>query len=93
MPEPLPFSDDALAEVRDGMNAVRNEPAARPMPGASPSPASRWRARPAPRRCASSRKEEHLRGVTKNDSLPWKLRDHALFIAFAPVANPRYACA
>jgi penicillin-binding protein 2 len=24
-------------------------------------------------------------------SIPWKFRDHALFIAFAPVVNPRYA--
>jgi penicillin-binding protein 2 len=38
-------------------------------------------------------KEEHLTGVKKNESLPWKLRDHALFIAFAPVDAPRYAAA
>ncbi|MDP2332697.1 MAG: penicillin-binding protein 2 [Reyranella sp.] len=25
--------------------------------------------------------------------LPWNLRDHALFVAYAPVDNPRYACA
>ena len=24
-------------------------------------------------------------------NVPWKFRDHALFIAFAPVDNPRYA--
>ena len=29
----------------------------------------------------------------KNDELPWNLRDQALFIGFAPVGNPRYACA
>ena len=56
------------------------------------SPASRWRARPAPRRCAPYQ-EEHLHGVTKNAALDWKLRDHGLFIAFAPVAQPKYACA
>jgi penicillin-binding protein 2 len=27
------------------------------------------------------------------EDLPWNLRDHALFISFAPVGNPRYACA
>jgi len=37
--------------------------------------------------------EEHLRGVTKDSALDWKLRDHGLFIAFAPVAQPKYACA
>jgi penicillin-binding protein 2 len=38
-------------------------------------------------------REEHYAGVKKNQSLPWKLRDHALFIAYAPVDRPRYACA
>jgi penicillin-binding protein 2 len=28
-----------------------------------------------------------------SDSLPWKERDHALFVGFAPVESPRYACA
>ena len=31
-------------------------------------------------------KEERVTGVKKNESLPWNLRDHALFVAFAPVA-------
>ena len=35
--------------------------------------------------------EEHLRGMTKNASLDWKLRDHGLFIGFAPVVDPKYA--
>lgn len=30
-------------------------------------------------------------GVLKNGSLPFKLRDHALFQGFAPADNPRYA--
>ncbi len=36
---------------------------------------------------------ERRRGVRRNESLPWHLRDHALFIAFAPVDAPRYAIA
>ncbi len=36
---------------------------------------------------------EHKEGVTKNEALPWKERDHALFAGFAPVDNPRYAVA
>jgi penicillin-binding protein 2 len=27
-----------------------------------------------------------------NDKLPWRLRDHALFVAYAPTDKPRYAC-
>ena len=30
-------------------------------------------------------------GVITNDRLPWKQRDHALFVAFAPADNPKYA--
>ena len=38
-------------------------------------------------------RERQTTGVLDNDELPWKYRDHALFVAFAPVDNPRYACA
>jgi penicillin-binding protein 2 len=36
---------------------------------------------------------ERASGVLKNGQLPFKLRDHALFVGFAPADNPRYACA
>ncbi len=36
---------------------------------------------------------ERAAGITKNEDLPWRRRDHALFVCFAPVDNPRYACA
>ncbi|MEX2650272.1 MAG: penicillin-binding protein 2 [Alphaproteobacteria bacterium] len=29
----------------------------------------------------------------KPEDIPWEQRDHGLFVAFAPVARPRYACA
>lgn len=35
---------------------------------------------------------ERSTGVRKNEDLPWRERDHALFVAFAPVHAPRYAC-
>jgi penicillin-binding protein 2 len=34
---------------------------------------------------------ERRRGVIRNEALPWKQRDHALFVAFAPADAPRYA--
>ncbi len=37
--------------------------------------------------------EERARGVTRNEDLPWERRDHALFVSFAPVENPRFAVA
>ncbi len=36
---------------------------------------------------------ERAGGVLKNAALPFKLRDHALFVCFAPADNPRYAAA
>jgi len=36
-------------------------------------------------------KAERETGVLKNSELEWKDRDHALFVGFAPVDNPRYA--
>jgi penicillin-binding protein 2 len=38
-------------------------------------------------------KDERRTGVVKNDDLPWPRRDHALFIAYAPVSHPRFSCA
>ena len=36
---------------------------------------------------------ERRAGVIKNKDLPWHRRDHALFVGYAPVYAPRYACA
>ncbi len=37
--------------------------------------------------------QERATGIRKAHEVPWKERDHALFVAFAPVSSPRYACA
>ena len=34
---------------------------------------------------------EKADGVIANADLPWKMRDHALFVCFAPADNPKYA--
>ena len=36
-------------------------------------------------------KEQREKGIIDNIDRPWKERDHALFVAYAPVNNPRYA--
>ncbi|MFK7744201.1 MAG: penicillin-binding protein 2 [Roseobacter sp.] len=36
---------------------------------------------------------ERRAGVIRNEDLPWERRDHALFVNFAPVENPKYAVA
>ncbi len=37
--------------------------------------------------------EERARGVRSQDDLPWRLRNHGLFICYAPAEEPRYAVA
>ena len=36
---------------------------------------------------------ERRQGVIENEDLPWRRRDHGLYVAYAPVHAPRYACA
>jgi len=36
-------------------------------------------------------KAERLSGIIKNEDRPWRDRDHAMFVAFAPLDAPRYA--
>jgi penicillin-binding protein 2 len=36
---------------------------------------------------------ERAGGVRSNESLAWRMRDHSLFIGFAPADKPLYACA
>ena len=38
-------------------------------------------------------KAERAAGVIRNEDLPWERRDHALFVCYAPMDRPRYACA
>ena len=89
----LAFSDDALAAVRAGMNAVTNEPGGTAYAWRIPDAGFEMAGKTGTAQVRVISREEHETGVKKNEALPWKLRDHALFIAFAPVEQPRYACA
>jgi penicillin-binding protein 2 len=90
----LGVSRGAITTVLEGMIAVTSQPggtayAARIM---DPSMAMAGKTGTAQVHHLSTL-EHHLEKATKPQDLPWKLRDHALFISFAPIAQPRYACA
>ncbi len=34
---------------------------------------------------------ERIKGVVKNEDLPWKYRDHSIFVGYAPYDEPRFA--
>jgi penicillin-binding protein 2 len=92
-PSPLPFSPEAFAAVRDGLNAVANEAGGTAYAWRIPEPGFEMAGKTGTAQVRRISKEERLAGVRKNESLPWNLRDHALFFAYAPVLQPRYALA
>jgi penicillin-binding protein 2 len=95
MPRPdfakLDFSDDALDKVRLGMNKVMNEPGGTGYGQRITVPGLEWAGKTGTAQVRVYSQEEHLRGMAKNATLDWKLRDHGLFIGFGPVADPKYA--
>ncbi|MGI4731217.1 MAG: penicillin-binding protein 2 [Janthinobacterium lividum] len=91
-PPPLPIAAEHLAIVRDAMTAVVN--------GGGTGGAARLQvpgvllaAKTGTAQVRRITMAERAGGVLKNGSLPFKLRDHALFVCFAPADKPRYAAA
>ena len=89
--EKLDFTDDALAKVREGMDKVMNEPGGTAYTWRISDPGMEMAGKTGTAQVRVYSQEEHEHGVTKDAKLDWKLRDHGLFIGFAPAANPKYA--
>jgi len=89
--EAVGFSPDALSVVREAMGAVANEPGGTAYPWRITDPAIAMAGKTGTAQVRVISQEERQHGVRSNESLPWNLRDHGLFIGFAPVDNPRYA--
>ena len=83
----------ALALIRDGMNAVVNEQGGTAYAAriAEPAFAMGGKSGTSQVRHISEYAREH--GPRRARQIAWKDRDHALFVAFAPVVSPRYVCA
>lgn len=88
---PLDFSDDALATVRSGMNKVMNEVGGTAFAWRITQPGFEMAGKTGTAQVRVYSQEEHMHGMMKNNDLEWKLRDHALFIGYAPVHDPKYA--
>lgn len=89
---PLAFSPEAFAAVRDGLFAVTNEAGGSAFGWRILEPGFEMSGKTGTAQVRRISREERLAGVRKNESLPWNLRDHAWFFAYAPVTDPRYAC-
>jgi len=92
-PEPIGFSAEALAAVREGMNAVTNEPGGTGYGWRILDKQYAMAGKTGTAQVRVITRQEHTTGVRSNESLPWALRDHGLFVGYAPIDKPRYACA
>lgn len=83
---PLPVPSDYLDVVRQGMDDVVNGPGGTARGSALKVPGVRMGGK------TGTAQVRRIAGSARGGAnVPWKFRDHALFIAFAPVDNPRYA--
>jgi len=89
---PLPLDPQHLAYIRDAMYGVVNQGGTGGRARLNISGVSLG-AKTGTAQVRRITMAERAGGVRSNASLPFKMRDHALFICFAPVENPKYAAA
>lgn len=82
-----------LAAVRDGMDAVVNSTKGTANGSRIVTADMHMAGKTGTSQVRNISAAEREGGVTANDDLPWEQRDHALFVAFAPVDAPKYAVA
>lgn len=88
----LPYTPEHFAYIRDAMAGVVNQGGTG---GASriQIPGITLAAKTGTAQVRRITMAERAGGVRGNAALPFKLRDHALFVCFAPAESPRYAAA
>ena len=91
LPSKLKIKPGHLEVIKNGMDAAVNTPRG-----------TGWGSRISERKLSMAGKtgtsqvrrisaEERETGIIKNEELPWKDRDHSLFVAFAPIKKPKLA--
>ena len=91
--DPMGLSPAHLDIVRKGMNFVVNEPKGTAYQARIEEPALAMAGKTGSVQVRRISEREHRTGVIKNEDRPWKERDHALFVAYAPLERPRYGVA
>ncbi len=89
----LGLKPEHMALVRDGMNRVTNDKRGTAYRARIEEPEFAMAGKTGSVQVKRISKAERERGVIKNENRPWKDRDHALFVGYAPVSEPRYAVA
>jgi penicillin-binding protein 2 len=90
---PLGVNPHTLALVLDGMNAVVNEQGGTAYAARIVEPGFAMGGKSGTSQVRHISEYEREHGLRRPRQVPWKDREHALFVAFAPVGAPRYVCA
>jgi penicillin-binding protein 2 len=90
---PVGVTPHFISLVLDGMNAVVNEQGGTAYAARIPDAAFAMAGKSGTSQVRRITQYERDHGLLKDKDIPWKDRDHALFVAVAPVGSPRYVCA
>ncbi|MDA1326377.1 MAG: penicillin-binding protein 2 [Proteobacteria bacterium] len=90
---PIKISAGSLRIVKEGMDAVLNAPKGTARSSRINENGMEMAGKTGTAQVKRISKHERDTRVLKNEERPWKDRDHALFVAYAPVKRPRYAVA
>lgn len=89
--ESLGIPPDHLAQVRRGMENVVNSPTGTAYRSRIKDINQLMAGKTGTVQVRRITKAERETGVLKNKDLPWKERDHAIFVGYAPLDNPRFS--
>ena len=90
---PMGISPAHFAIVREGMQKVVNDPKGTAYPARIEEPGLTMAGKTGSVQVRRISEREHRTGMMKSEDRPWEERDHALFVAYAPVERPRYGVA
>ena len=89
----LGINENHLREVRKAMFAVSNDRRGTAYSSRIIEDAFRMAGKTGTSQVRNISSGERATGVRRNEDLPWRQRDHALFVDFAPMDNPKVAVA
>ena len=90
---PMGISPAHVDIVREGMRKVVNDTKGTAYRARIEEPALAMAGKTGSVQVRRISERQHRMGVVKNEDRPWRERDHALFVAYAPLERPRYGVA
>ena len=90
---PMGISSAHFNIVREGMLKAVNDPKGTAYRARIEEPALAMAGKTGSVQVRRISEREHRAGVRENEDRPWEERDHALFVAYAPLERPRYGVA